>query len=69
MLRVTGEIERCLKKVAEGVETFEEIWKKVSDINISILQPFSFMNSFDVLFCMNRVWATRSRFIFTAISI
>lgn len=24
-----GEIDRCLKKVAEGVETFEDIWKKV----------------------------------------
>lgn len=30
LLCVAGEIERCLKKVAEGVETFEEIWKKVS---------------------------------------
>ena len=26
---VPGEIERCLKKVSEGVETFEDIWKKV----------------------------------------
>lgn len=25
----TGEIDRCLKKVTEGVETFEDIWKKV----------------------------------------
>ena len=25
-----GEIERCLKKVSEGVETFEDIWQKVS---------------------------------------
>lgn len=24
-----GEIDRCLKKVGEGVETFEDIWKKV----------------------------------------
>lgn len=24
-----GEIDRCLKKVAEGVETFEDIWQKV----------------------------------------
>jgi len=24
-----GEIERCLKKVQEGVDAFEEIWKKV----------------------------------------
>lgn len=24
-----GEIDRCLKKVAEGVEQFEDIWKKV----------------------------------------
>lgn len=26
---VTGEIDRCLKKVTEGVETFEDIWQKV----------------------------------------
>ena len=26
----SGEIDRCLKKVAEGVEQFEEIWKKAS---------------------------------------
>jgi hypothetical protein len=25
----TGEIERCLKKVTEGVDTFEDIWQKV----------------------------------------
>ena len=25
----SGEIERCLKKVSEGVETFEDIWQKV----------------------------------------
>lgn len=24
-----GEIDRCLKKVSEGVETFEDIWQKV----------------------------------------
>lgn len=24
-----GEIDRCLKKVTEGVETFEDIWQKV----------------------------------------
>merc|ERR1712087_905525 len=28
--RLQGEIDRCLKKVAEGVEIFEDIWKKVS---------------------------------------
>ena len=27
--RPAGEIDRCLKKVTEGVETFEDIWKKV----------------------------------------
>ncbi|CAF0867299.1 unnamed protein product [Rotaria sordida] len=27
--KLQGEIERCLKKVAEGVETFEDIWQKV----------------------------------------
>lgn len=28
-LAPTGEIDRCLKKVAEGVEQFEDIWQKV----------------------------------------
>lgn len=28
-LFVLGEIDRCLKKVTEGVETFEDIWQKV----------------------------------------
>merc|ERR1719210_867678 len=27
--KLQGEIERCLKKVNEGVETFEDIWQKV----------------------------------------
>ncbi|KAH9376100.1 hypothetical protein HPB48_014490 [Haemaphysalis longicornis] len=27
--KLQGEIERCLKKVSEGVELFEEIWQKV----------------------------------------
>lgn len=26
---LSGEIDRCHKKVAEGVETFEDIWQKV----------------------------------------
>lgn len=26
---ISGEIDRCLKKVQEGVETFEDIWQKV----------------------------------------
>lgn len=29
-LTPAGEIDRCLKKVAEGVEQFEDIWQKVS---------------------------------------
>lgn len=29
ILVTVGEIDRCLKKVAEGVDTFEDIWKKV----------------------------------------
>lgn len=28
-IRCTGEIDRCLKKVTEGVDTFEDIWQKV----------------------------------------
>lgn len=27
--KLQGEIERCLKKVSEGVETFEDTWQKV----------------------------------------
>ncbi|CAH2095885.1 unnamed protein product [Euphydryas editha] len=27
--KLQGEIDRCLKKVTEGVETFEDIWQKV----------------------------------------
>lgn len=29
MRLILGEIDRCLKKVTEGVETFEDIWQKV----------------------------------------
>lgn len=29
MFFVPGEIDRCLKKVTEGVDTFEDIWQKV----------------------------------------
>lgn len=32
-LLFVGEIDRCLKKVAEGVETFEDIWQKVLDVS------------------------------------
>lgn len=28
---LTGEIDRCLKKVTEGVETFDDIWGKVGN--------------------------------------
>ncbi|XP_021358792.1 CCR4-NOT transcription complex subunit 3-like isoform X3 [Mizuhopecten yessoensis] len=28
--KLQGEIDRCLKKVGEGVETFEDIWNKIS---------------------------------------
>lgn len=27
-----GEIDRCLKKVSEGVEQFEDIWQKVQGL-------------------------------------
>ena len=30
-LLFTAEIDRCLKKVSEGVEKFEETWKKVQN--------------------------------------
>lgn len=32
---VAGEIDRCLKKVAEGVEQFEDIWQKVHNASNS----------------------------------
>lgn len=32
---ILGEIDRCLKKVQEGVETFEDIWQKVNGKVIS----------------------------------
>lgn len=34
-LKISGEIDRCLKKVTEGVETFEDIWQKVHNANNS----------------------------------
>lgn len=30
-----GEIDRCLKKVSEGVEQFEDIWQKVHILETS----------------------------------
>jgi len=29
--KLAGEVDRCLKKVSEGAETFEDIWKKVQN--------------------------------------
>ena len=37
---LAGEIDRCLKKVQEGVEAFEEIWKKVF---LTALQCYVFL--------------------------
>lgn len=34
-----GEIDRCLKKVAEGVEQFEDIWQKVSNDRLPFRTP------------------------------
>ncbi len=36
------EIDRTLKKVAEGIETFDEIWEKVGKANYRLLCPFAF---------------------------
>jgi len=30
LLYFSGEIDRCLKKVQEGVDIFEDLWQKVS---------------------------------------
>ena len=35
MFSLAAEIDRCLKKVAEGVEKFEETWKKVHNASNS----------------------------------
>lgn len=37
-----GEIDRCLKKVAEGVEQFEDIWQKVRNNHIIGTATFCF---------------------------
>lgn len=42
---VTGEIDRCLKKVAEGVEQFEDIWQKVRGSSSPKDQEPSVLNS------------------------
>lgn len=35
LLLCLGEIDRCLKKVSEGVEQFEDIWQKVHSLETS----------------------------------
>ena len=35
MVEISAEIDRCLKKVAEGVEKFEETWQKVHNASNS----------------------------------
>jgi len=40
ILSPTGEIERCLKKVSEGVETFEDIWQKVGGLVVLVFTLF-----------------------------
>jgi len=39
-----GEIDRCLKKVTEGVETFEDIWQKVGKFGV-VLIDFVILNT------------------------
>lgn len=34
--KLQGEIDRCLKKVTEGVETFEDIWQKVTSPSLLV---------------------------------
>lgn len=57
----TGEIDRCLKKVTEGVETFEDIWQKVHNATNSNQKVSSrdmklcwWMNNLDLLFDCRR---------------
>lgn len=55
-----GEIDRCLKKVAEGVETFEDIWKKVhnaTNTNQKVINwPFNFSDFISSLNTFNLFW-------------
>lgn len=50
----TGEIERCLKKVSEGVETFEDIWQKVCGKVVFGIYAFLVNYSTVMLFDFNR---------------
>lgn len=36
LLSAPGEIDRCLKKVSEGVEQFEDIWQKVRSTSLGL---------------------------------
>ena len=48
MFSLAAEIDRCLKKVAEGVEKFEETWKKVhnaSNSNQKVNIVFNIINT------------------------
>ena len=48
MFSLAAEIDRCLKKVAEGVEKFEETWKKVhnaSNSNQKVNFVFNIINT------------------------
>jgi len=37
--KLNGEIERCLKQVAERVEIFNDVWDKVSGLTPPTLLP------------------------------
>ena len=39
----TAEIDRCIKKVTEGVETFDDIWGKVSSTFLNKEHQFEFL--------------------------
>lgn len=45
----TAEIDRCLKKVTEGVETFDDIWGKVRRVFLNKEHQFELLRVHQLL--------------------
>lgn len=54
-----GDIDRCLKKVTEGVDQFEDIWKKV--FSISFVPRLCFHHLLCIVRCTQHLMPTRKR--------
>ena len=52
---LAAEIDRCLKKITEGVETFEDIWQKVvifeHEIWVHLYTCHNYIQQFDCSYC------------------